>query len=282
MIPPFSRQSLFGVGGLVIGLVVGGFGGYLLAGSTRQSAAGPDTNPLREATHTPAEPSFHAGQASETRPVESSSSAGSSSEPVASAATSAGAPTQAARERTVADVVGLARRQKAATKAELDALRAKLMSGGDQVWPPSDYRTLHDFIYDSATSVDALALLAQTPSPEGPEFLYRIWSSSTRRTPVTELADGLLMTREVREHAAPALKVLLDLRQAKSCDQNLAVLERIIEAGDRRAIAVLAKLQSQRGCGPQGQDDCYPCLRTGDRLEMALKAAQKRPPPSVR
>src|SRR3989304_2799883 len=47
--------------------------------------------------------------------------------------------------------------------------------------------------------------------------------------PVTELVDGSLGTREVRDHAAPALKVLLDLRQAKTCEEHLALLGRVIE-----------------------------------------------------
>jgi hypothetical protein len=280
-VPTLTERALVGVLGLVIGLAVGGFGGYLLARSERGSAAGPGSSRVRHATETPGQLPVASGRVLDAMPAENSRSPNTPFERSPGQTASARLDAPKPGGRTVADVIAVARHQKAATKAELEALRSKLMRGGDDASAPAHYRALHDFIYDSATSVDALELLAQIPSPEGPEFLYRIWSSSTRRTPVTGLVDGLLGTKEVRDHAAPALQVLLDLRQAKSCEEHLALLGRVIESGDRRAIPALAKLQAQRGCGPRSQDDCYPCLRAGDSLDTALRAARERAAPGM-
>jgi hypothetical protein len=182
-------------------------------------------------------------------------------------------------ERTLAEVLTLARSKRQARNEELEKLGEKL--SGPSAEDPATWKALREFVYDSATSVEALGLAARTQSPSGPDFLYRIWSSSARKTPVIELSDWLLSTKDVHGRASPALRLVLDLRQAKTCEENLALLDRAIEAGDRRALPGLGKFVAKRGCGPKGRDDCFECLRDGDKLKEALKAARSRPGPRV-
>jgi hypothetical protein len=182
-------------------------------------------------------------------------------------------------ERTLGDVLSIARSRRSAHSQELEKLREKL--GGPGAEDPATWKALREFVYDGATSVEALGVAASLPSPAGPDFLYRIWSSSARKTPVTELCDWLLSTKEVHGRASPALQLVLDLRQAKTCEDNLGLLDRAIESGDRRALPALGKLIAKRGCGPKGNDDCFACLRDGDKLKEALKATRSRPGPRV-
>jgi hypothetical protein len=182
-------------------------------------------------------------------------------------------------ERTLSEVLSLARGKRMAHTEELEKLGEKLRGPGAE--DPATWRTLREFVYDSATQVDALALAAALPTPAGADFLYRIWSSSYRKTPVTELSDWLLSTKEVYGHASPALKLVLDLGQAKTCEENLGLLDRAIESGDRRALPALGKLVNPRGCGEKRNEDCFLCLRDGDQLKEALKAARSRPAPRL-
>jgi hypothetical protein len=216
-----------------------------------------------------------------------------SSVPVASASTGAPTPKEPTlsqadlerleskppQERTLSEVLSLARGKHAAHAGELEKLGEKLRGPGAD--DPATWRALREFVYDNATSVDALALAAALPAPGGPDFLHRIWSSSFRKTPVTELSDWLLSTREVYGHASPALKLVLDLRGAKTCEENLGLLDRAIESGDHRALPALGKLVNKRGCGEKRNEDCFACLRDGDKLKEALKAARGRPGPRM-
>jgi hypothetical protein len=260
--------ACLGAGGLLVGVLVG----IALGSSGGQASTSPQIAP-----QTPA----------------NSSAIPAASAPAASASAAAPAPEQRTMsqadlerlesmpqgERTLGDVLSLARGKRRARAQELEKLGEKL--GGPSAEDPATWKALREFVYDSATSVEALGLAANAPSPAGPDFLYRLWSSSARKTPVTELCEWLLSTKEVRGHASPALQLVFDLRQAKTCEENLGLLDRAIESGDRRALPALGKLLAKRGCGPKGKDDCFACLRDGDKLKEALKAAQSRPGPRV-
>jgi hypothetical protein len=100
------------------------------------------------------------------------------------------------------------------------------------------------------------------------------------RNSATELARSLVFSKEVRAKASPELSVALDLRIAETCEQNRELLPKVVEHGDRRSLALLAKLGRKFGCGPNKRLDCYPCLReTPSAVEDAMTAVKKRREP---
>jgi hypothetical protein len=81
----------------------------------------------------------------------------------------------------------------------------------------------------------------------------------------------------VRALASEATIVLLDLRAAARCEDKRALLKRAGQQGDARTLSYLQRLQNPTGCGPGGQNDCWPCLRRGTVLQATIDAIQKRP-----
>jgi hypothetical protein len=134
---------------------------------------------------------------------------------------------------------------------------------------------------DPDTSRDALAAMAALPGSLSADLLYEAWTSTAERSTVTELAQALLMSKDVRPKASPALAVALDLRQAETCEENAKILKRAIDVGDKRAFAPLSRLLRHNGCGPTKKDDCYPCIREGDLLMQALNAVKQRREPEL-
>jgi hypothetical protein len=84
-----------------------------------------------------------------------------------------------------------------------------------------------------------------------------------------------------RTKATPALRTALDLRSATSCDDYLRVLPAVQRDGDQRCSATLRALKHTDGCGDDGQQDCFACLRDGTGLDDALKAIEGRAAPQL-
>lgn len=141
--------------------------------------------------------------------------------------------------------------------------------------------TFRGLLDNRDTARDALAAIAALPAPTGPDIIYEVWTGTSQRTDVTELARMLAYTKDVRAKASLALAVALDLRAAQTCEQSRDVLHRAQEQGDRRSLHLLAKLTIKSGCGPSKKQDCYPCLRDGDDLKNALSAVKGRPAPTA-
>jgi hypothetical protein len=160
-------------------------------------------------------------------------------------------------------------------------LRARLAADPGLAKDPKVIGDLRRLAQDPDTSRDALAAMAALPGPLSADLLYEAWTSTAERSNMTELAQSLLMGRDVRPKASPALAVALDLRQAETCEENAKILERAIAVGDKRAFAPLSRLLRQNGCGPTKKDDCYPCIREGDRLKQALTAVKLRREPEL-
>jgi hypothetical protein len=89
----------------------------------------------------------------------------------------------------------------------------------------------------------------------------------------------LVFSKEVRAKASPELAVALDLRIAETCEQNKALLPRVIAKGDRRSLPMLAKLSRRFGCGPNKRQDCNACLRDDKSVDDAMVAVKKRREP---
>lgn len=190
-------------------------------------------------------------------------------------------------DRSVEEALGLATGKMAQATAASAKLRARLAADPGLAKDPKVIADLRKFAQEPATSRDALAAMAAIPGPLSADLLYEAWTSTAERSETTELAQALLMSREVRAKASPALAVALDLRDAldlregETCDANAKILPRAIEVGDKRAFAPLSRLLRHNGCGPTKRDDCYACLREGDLLKKALTTVKLRREPEL-
>lgn len=80
----------------------------------------------------------------------------------------------------------------------------------------------------------------------------------------------------VRALASEATLILIDLRGAARCEDKRNLLRRAATQGDARTLSYLQQLQVPTGCGPGGQNDCWPCLRKGTALQAIIDQIQKR------
>jgi serine/threonine-protein kinase len=125
---------------------------------------------------------------------------------------------------------------------------------------------------------DAFALLEAQMGARGIDILYDIaFGASGRQYPqAAARARHSLDVDDVRGRASPALAVLLDFRDAKTCDAKRALLERAHDHGDARLLLVLQPYLASRGCGFLGQRDCYPCMHKDTALRDAMSAIEER------
>jgi hypothetical protein len=185
---------------------------------------------------------------------------------------------RAAKERTIDEALAISAGQAELRKAQLSSLGRESKQVGFAN-DASNVKKLLEYVNSPDTSRQALEIIARLSSSVGPDVLYQVWTGSNKRTATTELAEALTLSKDVREKASPALAVVIDLRTGDSCEQVKQALPRAIEHGDRRAVPWLGKLTRKTGCGAGKRSDCHPCLRDGDDLKMAVKAAGKRPAP---
>jgi serine/threonine-protein kinase len=141
---------------------------------------------------------------------------------------------------------------------------------------------LRDDIKGAALSHDAqdeaFSLLETKMGTAGVDILYDIaYGAAGRPYPqASARARRSLSIDDVRDRAGPALAVLLDFRDAKTCDAKHALLARARDQGDARMLTVLQQHQSPRGCGFLALLDCYPCLHHDTQLADAMSAIEER------
>ncbi|MDP9034128.1 MAG: serine/threonine protein kinase [Myxococcota bacterium] len=125
---------------------------------------------------------------------------------------------------------------------------------------------------------DAFALLESKMGSRGIDILYDIgYGASGRQYPQAALrAKHMLDVPAVRARASRALSVLLELREAKTCEQKHALLERARDHGDSRLLSILQPYELTRGCGFLGRTDCHPCMRKDHLLTEATSAIEDR------
>ncbi len=125
---------------------------------------------------------------------------------------------------------------------------------------------------------DAFALLQSKMGTRGIDILYDIaYGASGRQYPqAAARAHHALDLPEVRNRASAGMSLLLDFRDAKTCEAKHSLLERAREQGDARLIAVLHPYESARGCGFLGVSDCYPCMHRDKQLRDAVSAIEER------
>ena len=124
------------------------------------------------------------------------------------------------------------------------------------------------------TQDQAFVLLETRMGVRGIDILYDIaFGASGRLYPqAAARAKRSLEVAEVRGRASPALAALLDFRDAKTCEDKHALLDRARDQGDARFLTALQPYESTHGCGFIGRSDCYPCMHK-DRLLWDAKSA---------
>jgi hypothetical protein len=128
------------------------------------------------------------------------------------------------------------------------------------------------------TQDDAFALLESKMGARGVDLLYDLaYGGSGRQSPIASgRAKRSLDAAEVRAHASPSLRIALDLRNSKACEQRRTLLPDARDRGDARTLTLLQSYASTRGCGFLGLADCYPCLHRDSALADAIQAIQDR------
>ena len=188
---------------------------------------------------------------------------------------------KAPRKKTFEEVVAVSEGRELRDQQEARELSAQFIKT-----PPDQLtRELVDQMLKNAGNPHTLRQaqlgFARYPHAMGPDLLYRTVRVFRKKPDVVQFASSLLMTAPVRARASDALQVLLDAWDTSSCQEARSLLGRAYESGDRRSIRHLAKFASTHGCGDEGSEDCYPCLRDDRLLVNSLRAAQQRPGPSL-
>ncbi len=125
---------------------------------------------------------------------------------------------------------------------------------------------------------DAFALLESKMGMRGIDLLYDIgYGSSGKLYPqAATRARHSLDSQDIRGRASPALSVLLQFKDAKTCDQKHDLLGDARDKGDSRMVPMLQGYQAVRGCGFLGRSDCYPCMHRDKQLGDAIAAISGR------
>jgi tetratricopeptide (TPR) repeat protein len=140
----------------------------------------------------------------------------------------------------------------------------------------SDLRQLatNDQIYEQVLSFAVTDLGAS-----GVDLLIDVWLSAQGTSVPSQRAKKLLEDPKVREQGTSAARIALELRDARGCEAQKALLPKATADADDRSSIPLGRLLGRRGCGFLGLSDCYACLRAGSDLGDAIAAAKSRPAP---
>jgi hypothetical protein len=185
-----------------------------------------------------------------------------------------------AAERTSALTLALETGYQAQKLNEFNEFITSLQNGGGS---PAPNRMAHFITYaiSPETMLPAFRQLSDWPGSRGPDILFAVWEKAPGGSRAASLAHQLLHSADQRAKATPALITALDLRAATTCEDYLHVLPAVLRDGDQRCSATLRALKHTDGCGDDGKQDCYACLRDGTELTDAITAIEKRVPPSL-
>jgi serine/threonine-protein kinase len=124
------------------------------------------------------------------------------------------------------------------------------------------------------TFEDAFALLEGPLGAQGVDLLLEL--TRAKNATLRQRALQSLAKQEVRDHASPPAAVLLDMREASTCEAKRDLLERVAQDGDVRILSSLRALKARRGCGFLNTEDCWSCLRKSRALDDAIAAVAER------
>jgi hypothetical protein len=193
---------------------------------------------------------------------------------------------QGERRRSAEQALAIAQGHTVLARRDLEALARSIADDPALAHDRSTLARLHDFIEREPVTLDALVAVSRLPGPESADLLHSVWRRH-HQTTVGLLARDLLRGEAARAQASPELLVTVELEELLEarpregrCDKLRALLDRLVESGDRRCLPLLPELAALRGCGADGGADCYPCLREDDPLARIRAAASKREPPA--
>ncbi|HEX6765552.1 MAG TPA: serine/threonine-protein kinase, partial [Polyangiaceae bacterium] len=141
--------------------------------------------------------------------------------------------------------------------------------------------TEHAVAYEEAMRVAAHHLDAN-----GVDILFDVWAATRAQKDaqaINRRARQFLDDGSVRDHASRELRIALDLEKAEKkrrCKDVPDLVKKASEYADERAVAVLDKFASSRGCGIFGLGDCWSCLRGNKDVANAREAAASRKGPT--
>lgn len=122
----------------------------------------------------------------------------------------------------------------------------------------------------------AWKMMTEEMGTQGPDVLYSLIMTKPK---LAERAERALSDPTVRRRGSPALAIAWELRTASSCAARLPLLDRAIQIGDERAIAVLGALSSGtgHGCGKNKRKPCPPaCPEQVDAFRAAMTKLSQR------
>lgn len=118
-------------------------------------------------------------------------------------------------------------------------------------------------------------LLTGPMGPAGVGIIYDLARTEGVNAGTRSLANQSLNEEEVVASAAPALRLVLALEKATTCEELLPLVGRAAASADQRALPVLKRLDAKKGCG-DGSQECYGCLREGGALSSAIASIEGR------
>jgi hypothetical protein len=186
-----------------------------------------------------------------------------------------GAP---AADRTIEDCVAIADGYAVRSRRSVEQLGRDLGQNPALLADPTSLALLFRHATDPVDAPAALAIVAALPGSIGPDMLYDVWKQSSHAA-TQSLAEDLLKARSVRDKASEPLELLLMLEAETRCERIPALLVKLRQLGDRRALPRLKQLARKTGCGEKRSDDCYECLRGDGLLRAVHEAAKQRKPP---
>lgn len=183
---------------------------------------------------------------------------------------------KAVGDRSATETLTLAEAKRAERRSGLAKLE-KALAGKEP--STDDVKLLREAVSEGDSGFAALRVMAALAGPVGPDLIYESWTKPRNRTPITELAESLVYSKEVRAKASPALNMALDLRAVEECEPALQLVQKASEVGDRRSLYPLSRLTRKSGCGDKKRDDCFPCLGKRKEVVEALRASGRRQSP---
>lgn len=122
----------------------------------------------------------------------------------------------------------------------------------------------------------AFELMQKKLGASGADLLYQLANGSGDNA--TRAAE-LLESDEVQSNMSPALRVLLELEDAETCEGRLPYLDRAANLGDHRSATLLIPLAkgSKTGCGKWKNRPCpAKCKNESKQYWEAVVAIQRR------
>jgi hypothetical protein len=104
-----------------------------------------------------------------------------------------------------------------------------------------------------------------------------MWVGGKYRNETTQLAEALLLSKDVRPRVSGALAIALALREKPTnCAEIKQLVEKSIREGDRRSANQLVTTSARQNCGPSGDAACIKCLDDVKDMRRAIRAAAAR------